>query len=216
MRMFESVLFPAPFSPSSACTSPAAASRSTESFASTPGKCLVIPRMRTAGEAPGSPAPLAAGTEGAWCPTGLAGRGNVGDGPDDALHEPLHRVQVLDPEALSFRDRDLAALVVDRAAELVEAVVHDRLLLRRDRRLGLRTHLRPERRELGEAVLDRAIVEARLPGAVHRRLDALQVVRAPVVDGRRQPLRGRELLRVRVVADPCDAVLLGEHPGCGT
>src|SRR5712691_10511531 len=116
MRMFERVLFPAPFSPSRACTSPAAASKPTESFASTPGKCFVIPRMRTAGEAPGPPAPLATGTEGAWCPTELAGRENAGDGPDDTLHEPLHRVQVLDPEALALGDRDLAALVVDRAA----------------------------------------------------------------------------------------------------
>ena len=57
--MFESVLLPAPFSPSSACTSPAAASKSTASFATTPGKRFVIPRMATAGEAPGVPAPLA-------------------------------------------------------------------------------------------------------------------------------------------------------------
>src|SRR5688572_4939302 len=35
--MFESVLFPAPFSPSSACTSPTAASKSTPSLATTPG-----------------------------------------------------------------------------------------------------------------------------------------------------------------------------------
>ena len=47
--MFESVLFPAPFSPSSACTSPTATSRSTSSFATTPGKRFVIPRIATAG-----------------------------------------------------------------------------------------------------------------------------------------------------------------------
>src|SRR5438132_13048343 len=116
--MFESVLLPAPFSPSSACTSPAAASKSTESFASTPGKRFVIPRMATAGEAPGSPAPLAAGTDpGACCPTGLAGRQHVGDGPDDAPHEPLHRVQVFDPGTLALGDHQLAALVVERACE---------------------------------------------------------------------------------------------------
>ena len=46
--MFESVLFPAPFSPSSACTSPTAASKSTASFATTPGNRFVIPRMATA------------------------------------------------------------------------------------------------------------------------------------------------------------------------
>ena len=52
--MFESVLLPAPFSPSSAWTSPTAASKSTASFASTPGKRFVMPRIATAGavEAP--------------------------------------------------------------------------------------------------------------------------------------------------------------------
>ncbi len=49
--MLESVLLPAPFSPSSACTSPAAASKSTRSFATTPGKRLLIPRIDTAGVA---------------------------------------------------------------------------------------------------------------------------------------------------------------------
>ena len=38
--MFESVLLPAPFSPSRACTSPTSASKSTWSFATTPGKAL--------------------------------------------------------------------------------------------------------------------------------------------------------------------------------
>ena len=58
--MFESVVFPAPFSPRSACTSPTPASKVTSSFASTPGNCFVMPRMRTAGarEAPDEPAPL--------------------------------------------------------------------------------------------------------------------------------------------------------------
>src|SRR6266542_25853 len=41
--MFISVDFPAPFSPSSACTSPGRMSKSTWSFASTPGKRLVMP-----------------------------------------------------------------------------------------------------------------------------------------------------------------------------
>ena len=47
--MFESVLLPAPFSPSSACTSPRAASKSTCSFATTPGKRFVIPVRRSSG-----------------------------------------------------------------------------------------------------------------------------------------------------------------------
>src|SRR5689334_16364784 len=114
--MFESVLLPAPFSPSSACTSPAAATKSTESFASTPGKRFVIPRIETAGEAPEAPAPLGSRTWlGACCPTRL--RQDVRHGADYALHEPLHRVQRVDPglrvgiEALPLLDPQYALLV---------------------------------------------------------------------------------------------------------
>jgi len=46
--MFISVVLPAPFSPSRAWTSPGATSKETSSFASTPGKRLVIPRIATA------------------------------------------------------------------------------------------------------------------------------------------------------------------------
>src|SRR5213592_3589494 len=48
--MFISVDFPAPFSPSRACTSPSRRSKSTWSSASTPGNRFVMPRSsRTAG-----------------------------------------------------------------------------------------------------------------------------------------------------------------------
>src|SRR4051794_38902381 len=116
--MFESVLLPAPFSPRRACTSPRVTSKSTASFASTAGKRFVIPRMETAGEAPGSPAPLAApGTLGA-CPKALAGRRNLRDGADHALDQPLHRVEVRQHlQALALRHHQLAALVVQRALE---------------------------------------------------------------------------------------------------
>src|SRR5436190_9507019 len=170
--MFERVLFPAPFSPSSAWTSPGAASKSTASFATTPGKRFVIPRIQTAEEAPGSPAPLSSGTElGACCPTRLAGRVDVRDRPDHASDEPLHRVQLVDArlrvrvEALPLRDPQLARLVVDRPAERVPLAGHDQRTLPGDRRLGRSGDLRPVRREAREAVLDRAVVEARLPGA---------------------------------------------------
>ena len=56
--MFESVLLPAPFSPSSACTSPTFASKSTPSFATTPGKRFVMPYIATAGGAPLAPLPF--------------------------------------------------------------------------------------------------------------------------------------------------------------
>src|SRR6185436_7809157 len=164
--MFDSVLLPAPFSPSSACTSPAAASKSTRSFASTPGKRFVIPRIVTAGEALGSPAPLAVfDTFGACCPKCLARGLNVGDGAGHAFHEPLHGVQRVDPrlrvrvEALALRDLQLPALVVDRPAERVPLAGEDLLLLRGNRGLRLRRDLRPVGGQAREAVLDRAVVE---------------------------------------------------------
>src|SRR4029079_5600872 len=148
-----------------ACTSPGAASKSTASFASTPGNRLVIPRIETAGEAPGSPAPLSSCTGfGACCPTRLARRLDVGDGPDHALHEPLHRVERGDAclrvrvEALARRDLQLAALVVDRAAERMPLAGQDRGLLLGDRGLRLSRHLRTEGRQAGEAALARAVV----------------------------------------------------------
>src|SRR6266516_7288528 len=109
--MLESVVFPAPFSPRRACTSPAEASKSTRSLASTPGKRLVIPRIETAGtrEAPGSPAPLgcdlSSGDPGS--PTLLALRV-----ADHALDEPIDRVQLLDGQLLALRHPQLPLLVV--------------------------------------------------------------------------------------------------------
>src|SRR5262245_14640734 len=130
--MFESVVLPAPFSPSSACTSPAAASKVTSSFATTPGNRFVIPSIRTAGsrEAPESPAPLTLTTlSGVGSLTGLRRR-NAGDAPDHALHEPLHRVEVgKHLQLLACRNHDLAALILDRALEDVELARLDRLLL---------------------------------------------------------------------------------------
>ena len=49
MRM--SVLLPAPFSPSSVCTSPARTSKSTRSLATTPGNRFVMPRISSNGSA---------------------------------------------------------------------------------------------------------------------------------------------------------------------
>src|SRR5882724_9910278 len=49
--MFTRVDLPAPFSPSRAWTSPRLKSKSTWSFASTPGNCLVIPRSSSTGAA---------------------------------------------------------------------------------------------------------------------------------------------------------------------
>src|SRR3989442_11885251 len=49
--MFIRVLFPAPFSPSRAWISPDSSSKSTWSFATTPGNALTIPLAATAGVA---------------------------------------------------------------------------------------------------------------------------------------------------------------------
>src|SRR6266436_6492940 len=103
--MFESVLLPAPFSPRSACTSPSAASKSTLSFATTPGKRFVIPRSRTAGGAPSAPLRSFSLRLGELCPTWLALRA-----ADDSLDEPAHRVQVLDAQLLALWHAQLALL----------------------------------------------------------------------------------------------------------
>src|SRR5438477_710469 len=151
--MFERVDLPAPFSPSRACTSPSAASKSTRSLARTPGNRFVMPVSETA-------AAIARGLRrGAGAPphvTLLALRA-----PDDALDEPVHRVQLLDRQALALRHAQLAALVVERAGELVERAALERSLLGGD--LGLRRgrHLRAVGREADETVLERAVVEAR-------------------------------------------------------
>ena len=93
--MFESVVLPAPFSPRSACTSPAAASKLTSSFATTPGNRFVIPAMRRrerrgAGRAGASLLRRCGGL----LPHRLARRRDRRDLPDDTLDEPLHRVEV--------------------------------------------------------------------------------------------------------------------------
>src|SRR5690349_14338507 len=160
--MFDSVVLPAPFSPSSACTSPAAASKSTSSLATTAGKRFVIPRSATAG---------GDGGEACASPPGLSALGAT----DHAFDEPVHRVQVLDREALALLHAQLALLVVERTGALVELAAHDRGLLRGDRRLRLRRDLRAVRRQPDHPVLDAAVVKARLPTAVHRGLDALEV-----------------------------------------
>src|SRR5918911_3414336 len=206
--MFESVLFPAPFSPSRACTSPAAASKSTRSFARTPGKRFVIPCIETAGAGGAPSAPLLSSSVG----TGVSPTGSAFGVTDHSLDEPVHRVQVLHGQPLALRDAQLPLLVVERPGELVELAGLDLLHLLRDRGLRLRAHLRAVRRKAGEAVLDRAVVEAGLPRAVHRGLHPPQVVRPPVVDRRGEPRGAGKALRVRVVADPRKALRLGDLP----
>src|SRR3954468_1583645 len=172
--MLDSVVLPAPFSPRSACTSPAAASKSTSSLATTAGNRLVIPRSATAG----------GGGEACASPPERSALGAT----DHAFDEPVHRVEVLDGHPLPLLDPELALLVVERTCELVELPAHDRSLLRGDLRFRRLRHLRAERRQSDHAVLDAAVGEAALPTAAHRGLDALQVVRPPVVDRSRQPL----------------------------
>src|SRR6266536_2311695 len=120
--MFESVLLPAPFSPRSACTSPLAASKSTESFATTPGNLFVIWRSETAGigvsgESAGVTAPPVGNPALALCAA------------DDSAYEPVDRVELLNRQPLPFRDAELAALVVQRPGEHGEGSVAQRLLL---------------------------------------------------------------------------------------
>src|SRR6266542_1104882 len=183
--MFESVVFPAPFSPSSACTSPSAASKSTWSFATT-GSIAV----EESGEAPASPLIRASALGAA----------------DHASDEPIHRVQVLDRQPLAFPYAEFAFLVVQRTRELVEAALDQGGLLLRDRSLRLCGHPRAVRGEPDEAVLEVPVIEAALPGSVHGCFGPAQVVGAPVVDRRREPGLRRKLVRVGVVADPGNAL----------
>src|SRR5690242_1342412 len=92
--MLDSVVLPAPFSPSSACTSPGAASKSTSSLATTAGNRFVIPRSATAG----------GGGEACASPPGRSALGAT----DHALDEPVHCIQVLDRELLPLLDTELA------------------------------------------------------------------------------------------------------------
>src|SRR5258707_12906403 len=106
--MLDRVLLPAPFSPSSACTSPAWISRSTSAFATTPGKRLVTPRSVTAGT-------------GAVTLRGSLTRGRSAlGGADDALDEPVHSEDVVQAELLALGHAQLARLVRDQALELVD------------------------------------------------------------------------------------------------
>src|SRR4051794_4073715 len=118
--MFESVDLPAPFSPSSACTSPSSASKSTASFATTPGNRFVIPRSVTAAGMKGG-----VGSTEPQKPAGGADDrparvdASALRAPDDALDEVAHRVEIVERGAVPRLDAELPGLVVDRAAELV-------------------------------------------------------------------------------------------------
>src|SRR2546430_6374560 len=99
--MFDSVVLPAPFSPRRAWTFPFAASKSTRSFATTAGNRFVIPRNATAAgmvEGLGGEASPPPPTESAL------------SAADHASDEPVHRVEVLDRQALAFRNTQLALL----------------------------------------------------------------------------------------------------------
>src|SRR6266446_1693566 len=202
--MLDSVVLPAPFSPRRACTSPAAASKSTRSFATTAGNRFVIPRKATAGGMVGG-----SGGEAWTSPPTESALGAA----DHAFDEPVHRVEVLDRQALPFRNAQLALLVVERTLELVERPIDQTLLLLRDCSLRLGGDLRPVRSQADHAVLDAAVVEVRLPGSVEQGLDLAKVIGAPVVDRGGQPLLRSEGVRVRVVSHPRNAFGLRELTG---
>src|SRR5213078_4630591 len=107
--MFDRVLLPAPFSPSSACTSPAAASKSTRSFASTPGKRFVIPRIVTAAPCGAAVTAFSLAVSGITAAVRAAGALAL-RAADHTLDEPVHRVQVLHAQPLALRDAQLPLL----------------------------------------------------------------------------------------------------------
>src|SRR6266571_1013388 len=204
-RMLASVDLPTPFSPSSACTSPSRASKSTASLARTPGKRLVMERMVIVGTGP-------VVTRAMFCvfmPSAALGVA------DHALDEPVHGEDLVKRELGAVGHMHLSRLVLDRSGELVEGAVDQGLLLLVDLRLGSRVDRLAKWGQVDEAVLEAAVVAAALPAPVHRRLDAGELVWAPVVDSAGQPLVGGERLLVGVVAAPFQAVRLGRIAGGG-
>src|SRR5215218_9970066 len=87
--MFISVDLPAPFSPSSACTSPFCRSKSTWSFATTPGNRFVMPRISRTVEASTAGDSMEVGGP------GLQGRGDLDLARDDLLLQLVHLVDEL-------------------------------------------------------------------------------------------------------------------------
>src|SRR6267378_5296725 len=191
--MLASVDFPAPFSPSKAWTSPSRASKSTESLARTPGKRLVIERMATAGAAPAVTFEFMRRLSAAF---GVA---------DHALDKPVHGEDLVEGHLGAGGHLDRTGLVVQRAGELVKRAVDQRILLGFDRRLRRGVHRSAIRGEVDKAVLEAAVVAAGLPRSTDGRLDAPELVRAPVVNGRGEPRVGRERACIRVVAGPLQA-----------
>src|SRR6266508_5199965 len=94
--MFERVVFPAPFSPSSAWTSPFRSSRSTPSRAGAPSKLLLIPRARTTTPSEGASAGSRAGSPS----VGIAAGTSLRD-PAHALDRPVDLVGLLRGEGLA-------------------------------------------------------------------------------------------------------------------
>src|SRR4051794_10132064 len=160
--MFIRVDLPAPFSPSSACTSPLRRSKSTESLARTPGNRLVIPRSSSTGVSSATgrfnhalpPGPPASGTE----------RAGDRDLPP-ASFRTTERDEVAFGDLLDLRRRlDLAG--DDLRAEHVD------LLDERGR------HLRVDLAEADAVVLQvereiLATLELAVLGALDREVDAL-------------------------------------------
>src|SRR5712691_11269463 len=135
-----SVVLPAPFSPSSAWTSPAARARSTWSLATTLGKALRMPRIWTSG------ALVMDGCRRLL----LAALG--------ALDQPVHRHDVRDVQHLAGRHDLLAALVLQRALEHLELAIDDLLLALLNQLLHVVGHLGVDRPEADPAILQVAPV----------------------------------------------------------
>src|SRR4029453_10808560 len=106
-RMLHSVVFPAPFSPRSACTSPWRNSRSTSRNAQTPSKLFETWRAETAGTS----TPAASPSSGS-----AVDAGHTLDGPVD-------QVGLLVVEALALLQAFRALVVDDRSRVGVECAV---------------------------------------------------------------------------------------------
>src|SRR5438093_1018816 len=182
--IFISVDFPAPFSPSSAWTSPRLRSKSTWSLASTPGNRFVMPRSSRTGAASIG---------------GDAMRREMTSGAEAPLVDPVSADVLRDGgRDLDLPGDDLLPQYGDLGEDLLAELA---LQLRADLAEGDAVVLEVE---------DRVRAALELPGLGI--LDRVEHADVDPLDGARQDVRPEERL-VAVHADAPDAVVLGRAQG---
>src|SRR5882724_51495 len=127
----------------------------------------------------------------------------------DAFGQPIHAGDVAVAEHLAVLHLEVAVLVLDRTLENNDLAALDAVFRCLRRRLHIVRHVGIGR-HLQHLALQPAPDVPALPGAVDRRLHALDVVGSPVVNGRGQLGLGSEGDHVARLAEAMDPALLGD------